>query len=52
MSKFFMENLITQILREINFAGSRSTKNAVFAILEAVKFVHLENFSHLKCKKS
>ena len=35
----------TQILREINFGDCRSAKTAVFAILRAVKIVHIINFS-------
>ena len=33
----------TQILREINFDDSRSSKTAVFAIFEAQNFVDLVN---------
>ena len=42
-----VENLfsITQILREINFGESRSSKTAILAILGALKMVHLVNFS-------
>ena len=39
---------VTQILREINFRESRSSKSAFFAILEALIFVDLMNFSLLK----
>ena len=41
----FQDFSITQILREINFGDSRSAETAVFAILGAVNFVHLVNFS-------
>ena len=44
----FQDFSITQILREINFEESGSAKNAVFAILGAVNFVHLVNISLLK----
>ena len=36
---------VTQILREINFGVSRSSKTAVFAILEALNLVELVYFS-------
>ena len=39
----FQKFSITQNLREINFGDSRSAKTAVFALLGAVKFVHLVN---------
>ena len=43
----------TQILREINFEESRSSKNVVFAILRALKVVDLINFTLPKrAKKS
>ena len=42
---------INEILREINFVNSRSTKTAVFAILGAANFVHLINFSLQKVQK-
>ena len=42
---------ITQILREINLGESRSAKNAVFAILGALKLVDLMNFSLQKVQK-
>ena len=41
----FQDFCITDILREINFVDSRSAKIAVFAILGAVNYVHLVNFS-------
>ena len=43
---------ITQILRETNFWDSRNAKTAVFAILRAVMFVHMKNFSLQKLQKS
>ena len=36
---------VTQILREINFGGSRNSKTAVFAICRTVNFVDLVNSS-------
>ena len=36
---------VTHILREIKFGESRYTKTAVFAILRALKMVHLVNCS-------
>ena len=42
---------ITQILREINFGESRSSKTAFFAILVALNFVDLINFSPQKVQK-
>ena len=36
---------VIQILREINFGKSRSTESAIFAILEALNFVNLVNYS-------
>ena len=47
----FQDFCITEILREINFEYPRSAKSAVFAILGAVKFVHLANFSLQKVQK-
>ena len=47
----FQDFCITEILREINFEDSRSAKSAVFAILGAVNFVHLVNFSLQKVQK-
>ena len=41
----FQDFSITQILREINFGGFRSSKNAVLAILGALKMSILVNFS-------
>ena len=43
---------ITQILREINFGGSRSSKNAICAISEALNCIGLVNFSIQKVQKS
>ena len=42
---------ITQILRQINFWDTRSSKTASFAILGAVNFVHLVNISLQKVQK-
>ena len=47
----FQDFCITEILREINFEDSRSAKSAVFAILGAVNFVYLVNFSLQKVQK-
>ena len=47
----FQDFSITEILREINFGDSRRAKIAVFAILGAVNFDHLVNFSILKVQK-
>ena len=45
----FKDFSVTQILREINFGESESYKTAgVFAILGALNFVDLVNFSFLK----
>ena len=41
----FQDFSVTQILREINFEESRSYKSAVFAIIEALNFVNLVNYS-------
>ena len=41
----FQEFCVSEILREINFVDSRSAKTTIFAILGAVNFVHLVNFS-------
>ena len=46
----FWDFSITQILREINFVESRSSKMLLFAILGALSFVNLENFSLQKVK--
>ena len=48
----FQDFGITEILREINFVDSRSAKTTIFAILGAVNFVHLGNFSLQKVQKS
>ena len=42
---------VTQILREINFGESRSSKIANFAIFGALNFVDLVNFSLQKVQK-
>ena len=47
----FQDFSLPQILREINFEESGSAKNAVFAILGAVNFVHLVNIRLLKVQK-
>ena len=47
----FQDFTITQILREINFGGCRSSKTAVLAILGALKMINLVNFSILKMQK-
>ena len=47
----FHDFSIAQILREINFGESRSSKTAVFAILGAVNFVDLVKFSLQKVQK-
>jgi len=41
----FEDFSVTQILCEINFNDSRSSKIAIFAISEALNFVHLVNLS-------
>ena len=43
--RLFQDFSVTQILREINFGVSRSSKTAVFAILEALNSVELVYFS-------
>ena len=47
----FHDFSIIQILREINFGGSRNAKDVVFAILGAVNIVHLVNISLQKVQK-
>ena len=47
----FQDFCITQIIREINFEHSRSAKTAIFALLRAVNFVQLVNFSFQKVQK-
>ena len=47
----FQDFCITEILREINIKDSRSAKSAAFAILRAVNFVDLVNFSLQKAQK-
>ena len=41
----FQDISITQILREINFEDSRSAKSNIFAILGALTFVNVVDFS-------
>ena len=48
----FQDFSITQILREINFAESRSPKSAIFAILGPLNFANLVIFSPQKCKSA
>ena len=48
ISRFFCSS---EILCEINFRESRSSKSVVFLILEALNFVVLVNFSHQKVQK-
>ena len=45
------ELFITQILCEINFEGSRNSKNAGFAFFGALNFINLVTFSLEKVKK-
>ena len=47
----FQDFSIIQILREINFGESRSSKIAISEILEALTFVNLVNFSLQKVQK-
>ena len=47
----FQDFSVTYILREINFGDSRSFKTAVFAIIEALNFDDLVNFSLQKLQK-
>ena len=47
----FQDFCITQFIREINFEHSRSAKTAIFALLRAVNFVQLVNFSFQKVQK-
>ena len=47
----FLDFSVTQILREINFGKSRSSKTAIFAILRALNFVNLEDSSLQKVQK-
>ena len=47
----FQDFSVTQILREINFGESRTSKMAVFAILGALNFVNLENLGIQKVQK-
>ena len=47
----FQDFSVIQILLEINFWESRSSKTAIFAILGALNFVNLVNFSIQKLQK-
>ena len=47
----FHEFSIPKILREINFEDSKIAKTAIFAILRAVNFVQMVNFSLQKSAK-
>ena len=47
----FQDFSFIQILRETNFEGSRTSKSAFFAILRAVNFVQMVNFSLQKSAK-
>ena len=47
----FHDFSVIQILREINFGDSTSSKTALFAILGAQNFVHLVDFSLQKIQK-
>jgi len=48
----FHDFSITQILREIKYGGSRSSKNAVFfSIFEAMNFINLINISIQRVQK-
>ena len=47
----FLDISITQILREINLGEFRSSKSTVFAILRALDFVDLVNFSLQKVER-
>ena len=50
ISTKFQDFSVFQILCEINFEGSKSSKTATFAILGALFFVNLVNFSLKMCK--
>ena len=50
MSKFFIENPITQILREINFADPGSAKSAILTHSEALNFEFHEYFHFSKAE--
>ena len=47
----FHDFSVTQILCEIDFGESRSSKTAIFAILGPLKFVDLVNFILEKVQK-
>ena len=42
---------VTQILCEINFGESKSLKSAIFAILRALNYVDMVNFSLQRVQK-
>ena len=48
----FKDFSVTQILREINFVETITSKNVVSAIFETLDFTHLVNFSLLKVQNS
>ena len=47
----FQDFSVTQVLREINFGEPRSIKTAIYAVLGALNFVDLVDFSLQKMKK-
>ena len=47
----FHDFSVTQILREINFGESKSSKTAVFVIFWALKMIYLADFSLQKVQK-
>ena len=47
----FQDFSVTQVLREINFGEPRSIKTAIFAVLGALNFVDLVDFSLPKEQK-
>jgi len=47
----FHDFSVTQILREINFGESKSSKTIIFAIFGALRFVDLVDFSFQKMQK-
>ena len=47
----FQDFSVIQILREINFGESRSSKNAVFAIFRGSEFSYFGNFWLSKSEK-
>ena len=48
----FQDIYVTQILRDINFGESRSSKNDVFAIFGALDFVNLVILAFKKSKNT